>query len=73
MKLSKLKLYNFRSFGESEQVINFDELTALIGNNSAGKTAALIALNKIFADNSIDRNLERSDFFLPKTKIQKSL
>lgn len=73
MKLSKLKLYNFRSFGESEQVINFDELTALIGNNSAGKTAALIALNKIFADNSIDRNLERSDFFLPKNKNPEEL
>lgn len=73
MKLSKLKLYNFRSFGESEQVINFAELTALIGNNSAGKTAALIALNKIFADNSIDRNLERSDFFLPKVNDPEEL
>ena len=68
MKLAKLKLYNYRSFGEFEQVINFDELTTLIGNNSSGKTAALVALNTIFSENSSDRNLERSDFFLPKDK-----
>ncbi len=66
MKLAKLKLYNYRSFGESEQIIYFDELTTLIGNNSSGKTAALDALNTIFSENSGDRNLERSDFFLPK-------
>lgn len=73
MKLTKLKLYNYRSYGESEQIINFDELTALIGNNSSGKTAALNALNTIFSENSNDRNLERSDFFLPKDKAPEEL
>lgn len=68
MRLTKVKLYNYRSFGESEQTINFDELTALIGNNSSGKTAALAALNTIFSENTSDRNLERSDFFLPKDR-----
>ncbi len=73
MKLVKLKLYNYRSFGESEQIINFDELTALIGNNSSGKTAALNALNTIFSENSSDRILERGDFFLPKDKAPEDL
>lgn len=66
MKLSKLKIHNYRCFGEGEQVILIDDLIAFIGNNSAGKTAALCALNCIFSENSNDRILKRSDFHLPK-------
>lgn len=66
MKLSKLKLWNYRSFGSEEQVILIDQLTTFIGNNSAGKTAALSALNCMFSENSNDRILHRSDFHLPK-------
>lgn len=66
MKLSKFKLHNFRCFGDSEQVIDINDITAFIGNNSAGKTAALFALNYLFSNNSSDRILKRSDFHLPK-------
>lgn len=66
MKLSKIKLRNYRSFGSSEQVINIDDITSFIGNNSSGKTAALLALNCMFSDNPADRVLKRSDFHLPK-------
>ncbi|WP_455152143.1 ATP-dependent nuclease [Butyricicoccus sp.] len=66
MKLSKLKLKNYRSFGSEEQVILIDQLTTFIGNNSAGKTAALSALNCMFSENSNDHILHRSDFHLPK-------
>lgn len=65
MRLSKLKLMNYRCFGPEEQTIMFDDLTAFIGNNSAGKTAALAALNCMFSENSSDRNLQRSDFHFP--------
>lgn len=65
MKIDKLKICRFRCFGDDEQVIIFDDLTTLIGNNSSGKTAALNALLKLFSDNSSDRNLQRSDFYLP--------
>lgn len=65
MKLSKLKLMNYRCFGSEEQVILIDDLTTFIGNNSAGKTAALSALNCMFSENSGDRILKRSDFHLP--------
>ncbi|MCI8982275.1 MAG: AAA family ATPase [Hungatella sp.] len=68
MKLSKLKLYNYRCFGDEEQIIDIDNITAFIGNNSTGKTAALLALNCIFSNNSNDRILKRSDFHLPKGK-----
>lgn len=55
MKLSKLKLWNYRCFGSEEQVILIDQLTTFIGNNSAGKTAALSALNCMFSENSKER------------------
>lgn len=65
MKLSKLKLWNYRCFGSEEQVILIDQLTTFIGNNSAGKTAALSALNCMFSENSNDRiiGLEDSAFW----------
>ena len=66
MKLSKLKLHNYRCFGNGEQTIPIDNITAFIGNNSSGKTAALLALNCLFSDNSADHILKRSDFYLPK-------
>lgn len=66
MKLTKLKLMNYRCFGTEEQIILIDDLTTFIGNNSAGKTAALAALTCLFSENSGDRILRRSDFHLPK-------
>lgn len=68
MRLTKIKLFNFRCFGPDEQTILIDNLTTFIGNNSAGKTAALSALNCMFSENSNDRLLHRSDFHLPKEK-----
>lgn len=66
MKLTRLKVFNYRSFGNAEQIVPIDELTTFIGSNSTGKTAALCALNCIFSANSNDRVLQRSDFHLPK-------
>lgn len=66
MRLSKLKLYNYRCYGSEEQTILIDDLTTFIGNNSSGKTAALSALNCLFSENSSERILQRSDFHLPK-------
>lgn len=61
-----LRLMNYRCFGSDEQTILIDNLTTFIGNNSAGKTAALSALNCLFSENSGNRILQRSDFHLPK-------
>lgn len=66
MKLSKIKLHNYRCFGDGEQVISIDDLVAFIGNNSSGKTSALCALNCIFSENPNERVLKRSDFHLSK-------
>lgn len=48
LKLSKLKLYNYRCFGNVEQVIDIDNITAFIGNNRTERIAALLALNWLF-------------------------
>lgn len=72
MKLTKIKIQNYRCFGE-EQIIDFDDLTAFIGNNCSGKTTAMSALNCIFSNNSNDRILKRSDFHLPHDKSWNSL
>lgn len=65
MKLDKVKICNYRSFGE-EQTLDIDELTTIIGNNSSGKTAALSAINLLFSHNPADRVIKRSDFHIPK-------
>lgn len=65
MKLTKVIINNFRSFGDS-QVIGFNDQTVLIGNNSSGKTTVLQALSKLFSDKQNDRIVRKSDFHLPK-------
>ena len=66
VRLSRIKLFNYRCFGPCEQTIVIDDLTTFIGSNSSGKTAALAALNCLFSENASDRQLQRSDFHLPK-------
>lgn len=65
MKLKKVVINNFRSFGDS-QVIKISDQTVLIGNNSSGKTTLLQALSKLFSDKQNDRIIRKSDFHLPK-------
>lgn len=43
MKLTKVIINNFRSFGES-QIIELNNQTVLIGNNSSGKTTCITSI-----------------------------
>lgn len=65
MKLTKVIINNFKLFGTS-QLIEIDNQTVLIGNNSSGKTTVLQALSKLFSDKQSDRIIRKSDFHLPK-------
>lgn len=65
MRLSKLKLNNFKCFGDKGMVIPFDDMTAFIGNNSSGKTAAMEALSRMFGISSRERTIRRQDFHIP--------
>ena len=59
MKIVSLKLVNFRGF-KNETIINFNDLTALVGKNDVGKSTILEALDIFFNDGKgvvkIDKN-----------------
>jgi putative ATP-dependent endonuclease of the OLD family len=64
MRISSLKLINFRSFGPEPQVMVFDSrLNTFIGLNSAGKTTALEALRKMFGKYG-DQQFYKEDFHI---------
>ncbi|NRN81784.1 hypothetical protein IMAU30115_01977 [Lactobacillus helveticus] len=54
MKLVKMEIDGFRSYGK-KTTLKFGELTTLIGDNGVGKTTALLVLNKMFGANASDR------------------
>ncbi|HDR7066672.1 TPA: AAA family ATPase [Bacillus cereus] len=64
MKLTKLILNNYRSFGPTDTIINISDLTAFIGHNSSGKTTVLSALQKLFGNSKVTK----SDFHIPLDK-----
>lgn len=65
MHIKKLTIKNFRSFGPDGAVFHFDhKLNAFIGSNSAGKTAALEALRKMFGVTFAEREIVREDFHI---------
>lgn len=64
MKLTKLVLNNYRSFGPTDTTIHISDLTAFIGHNSSGKTTVLSALQKMFGNSKITK----SDFHIPLDK-----
>lgn len=65
MKLSFIRLSNFQSFGPEPTTLTLDDMTYLIGPNGSGKTAALLALNRMFGFNPAMRRVQRSDFNVP--------
>jgi predicted ATP-dependent endonuclease of OLD family len=62
LKLRRVRISNFQSFGPDPTEISFDDLTFLIGPNGAGKTAALQAICRLFAFNPALRRIQKSDF-----------
>ena len=66
MLLKKLIVSGYKSISnESPQTIDFeDDVTAFIGHNGTGKSAALEALNKLFSVDHSLRGLRASDFYL---------
>lgn len=62
MYIEKLRLRNFRCFGDMAEEFTFDPtLTAVVGANGAGKSAIIAALMKLFGTRAEDRRLTRED------------
>ncbi|MEC5307235.1 ATP-dependent nuclease [Bacillus thuringiensis] len=66
MLISKLHISNFRSFGYESQMLETENLTALIGANSSGKTSLIMALLRLFGQKNTDRTLIKTDFHIPE-------
>lgn len=67
MKIDKITIKGFRSFGPEGETINLTTgLGAFIGINSSGKTAAFEALRKVFGSTNSERAIYRQDFHIAK-------
>lgn len=66
MKIEKVTLKNFRCFGPRSTNIRFqNSVTAFVGANGSGKTAAFQALSRLFGVTLAQRAVRRQDFHLP--------
>lgn len=55
MRLARLRLKNFRCYRD-ECTIDFDEMTAIIGRNDAGKSSIMDALEIFFEEAKLDKD-----------------
>lgn len=73
MYLDRLTLTNFQCFGPDPHTIRFDQqLTALLGANAAGKTAACQALQRLFGVIAEQRQVRLEDFHVPNDEEEAS-
>lgn len=73
MKLVRLRLSNFRSFGPGSTSIELANMTFLLGPNGAGKTAVLQALARMFSLDPAQRRIKRSDFHVPSDEAPENV
>jgi len=55
MKLVELKLANYRAY-KDETTITFEDLTVLVGQNDAGKSSVMDALNVFFNEDGLEKD-----------------
>lgn len=65
MEISSITFSNFRCFGADPTTIALSDIVVLIGENGAGKSAALMGLTRLFGLTSRQRTIQADDFFLP--------
>lgn len=71
MKLTRLRISNFQSFGPQATAIDFEAMTFLLGPNGAGKTAVLQALARLFGFDPSLRRVRRTDFHITPKDLAK--
>lgn len=64
MKLTHLRICNFRCFGSVATDIALDDTTFILGANGTGKTAVLQALARMFSLDPAQRKIKSSDFHI---------
>lgn len=64
MQIESLTIRGFRCFDDDGQTIVLDDLTCFVGPNASGKTAAMIALARLFGESNAQRQVVPTDFHL---------
>jgi putative ATP-dependent endonuclease of OLD family len=64
MRIDSIEVKGFRCFGARGQRVALSALTCLVGPNASGKTAAMIALLRMFGESQRERTVAPSDFHL---------
>lgn len=64
MHISSVTISGFRCFDDDGQTIELDDLTCFVGPNASGKTAAMIALARLFGESKAQRQIVPTDFHL---------
>jgi len=64
LKIESIIIKGFRCFYEDGETIRLDNLSCFVGPNASGKTAAMMALARIFGEHSALRQIIPSDFHL---------
>ncbi len=64
MRISQIEIKGFQCFDNEGVTITFDDLTTFVGPNASGKTAAMLALARMFGENSNQRQVVPGDFHL---------
>ncbi|MCG8013812.1 MAG: AAA family ATPase, partial [Candidatus Thiodiazotropha weberae] len=70
MFIERLMLTNFRCFGPTPVNIDLSsDLTTFVGANGVGKTAVMLALQRLFGVTGEQRRLRRQDFHIPTAEL----
>ena len=64
MKIKSITIRGFRCFDDVGQTIQLDGLSCFVGPNASGKTAAMIALVRLFGESKSQRQVIPADFHL---------
>jgi hypothetical protein len=64
MKIETITIRGFRCFDEAGETIHLDNFTCFVGPNASGKTAAMMALTRLFGESRDQRQIVPSDFHL---------
>jgi ABC-type cobalamin/Fe3+-siderophores transport system ATPase subunit len=64
MRIESISIKGFRCFSAEGEVIELNDLTCLVGPNASGKTAAMVALTRMFGETQDERKIRDSDFYL---------
>lgn len=64
MRISELTISGFRCFDDDGESIKIGNFSCFVGPNSSGKTAAMVALTRLFGSTGDERRIRPTDFHL---------